>query len=317
VAGLLWRAAALGAAFVAAASAACAAFGEAEVDSPHDASAESAGSEDAADSQAPAFEELTRPPCDPMSQFGPPEELPWAPLGIWTFRFATDRLVYGARVREGVRARSLFAATFTGTELEEIEGVFARVNMTGVNHHQYPMPLADGAGVLFEADRSFFLAARDPGSLAFGAASMVQLEGDFATVEEPWVSGSTVYFAFKAGDTGAAEDLAQGTLDGTTVRDVRFLTTVSTPASESAPVVSPDGQTIYFASMGWHEGSDYDIFVAHRADPLGDFSSPPRRLTISTPTSDRPTWISPNGCLLLFTIEDGSTRRLVKAVRAE
>jgi hypothetical protein len=292
-----------------ASAAACAAFGEAEVGSP-DASA------DSTHGQRPPFEALTRPPCDPTSQFGPVEELPWAPLGIWTFRFATDRLVYGARVVEGSRYRSLFAATLTGTEFEEIEGVFARVNVRGQND-QYPMPLADGAGVLFEAARSMSFAARAPGSLAFGAPSRVQVEGDFATVEEPWVSGSTVYFAFKAGDTDAAEDLAQGTLDGTTVRDVRFLTTVSTPASESAPVVSPDGKTLYFASMGWHEGRDYDLFVAHRADPLGDFASPPVRLTTSTPTNDRPTWISPNGCLLLFTIEEGGTRRLVKAVRPE
>jgi hypothetical protein len=64
------------------------------------------------------------------------------------------------------------------------------------------------------------------------------------------------------------------------------------------PIVAPDGRALYFASG---VNTNFDVWVATRLDTLGAFSSlrPVENVNLST-ANDVPSWVSRDGCLLVF-----------------
>ena len=64
------------------------------------------------------------------------------------------------------------------------------------------------------------------------------------------------------------------------------------------PIVSPDGLSLYFASG---VNGNYDVWVATRLDTLGAFSNlhPVENVSLET-ANDVPSWVSRDGCLLVF-----------------
>jgi Tol biopolymer transport system component len=79
---------------------------------------------------------------------------------------------------------------------------------------------------------------------------------------------------------------------------------VHQPATISnLPVVSADGLWLYFASSRGGGGAqgELDIWVSHRDSLTSPFAAPVVVTELNTPSSDRPSWISTDGCRMYLT----------------
>jgi hypothetical protein len=87
--------------------------------------------------------------------------------------------------------------------------------------------------------------------------------------------------------------------------------------SRIAPVVTPDGLTIYYASDRPDGGAqgDYDIWMATRASRNDPFSLPENVNALNSPSFDIPTFVSRSGCSLYFSSGRENSRLTYVATR--
>jgi len=122
---------------------------------------------------------------------------------------------------------------------------------------------------------------------------------------EAYLVDSQLYFASGRSADGealwtAATNTAAGALQPIKVKGT--LLDSPPPAVDVAPVVSRDGQVLYFASN--RESAAYRVFVAFAEG--GSFGEPFRVTELSPDVTTRPTWLSPDLCrLYLSRLEDG------------
>ena len=79
---------------------------------------------------------------------------------------------------------------------------------------------------------------------------------------------------------------------------------VHEPATISnLPVVSSDGLWLYFASSraGGGARGELDVWVSHRASVTSSFETPVNVAELNTASSDRPSWLSLDGCRMYLT----------------
>jgi hypothetical protein len=87
--------------------------------------------------------------------------------------------------------------------------------------------------------------------------------------------------------------------------------------SQIAPVVTPDGRTIYYASDRNDGGArgNYDIWMATRASPIDPFSLPVNVTALNSLSFDIPTFVSRSGCTLYFSSARDNFRLTYVATR--
>jgi hypothetical protein len=70
-------------------------------------------------------------------------------------------------------------------------------------------------------------------------------------------------------------------------------------------VVTPDDLTLYFASS--RAGSEYDVYVSHRASATTAFGAPTAVSELNSPNIyDAPSWVSKDDCVIyLMSTRDG------------
>lgn len=188
-----------------------------------------------------------------------------------------------------------------------VAGTFAPVFDTN-DDDSHPTPTPDLKRIYFETDggggRAIATATRNAPDGVFLNMQIVPLgaSGGIQT-REPYAvgNGSVVYFTREPGTVGARDIYRAQQLDGgawsTAVVDV------SSGLNEGFPVVSDDELSIYFSRAG---GPNGDIFVAKRTDKGLPFEIPNAVPEINEASADdRPTWLSPDRCTLLFTSNRG------------
>lgn len=80
---------------------------------------------------------------------------------------------------------------------------------------------------------------------------------------------------------------------------------LNSTASESKPVLSRDGLTVFFGSAR-KAGTGNDIWTATRANKGMSFGTPVSVPELNTPSDDIPTWISADSCRLYMCSDRGS-----------
>jgi hypothetical protein len=87
----------------------------------------------------------------------------------------------------------------------------------------------------------------------------------------------------------------------TEIAEVNLTKANNTAASQFAPVISPNGLTLFFATT-YHVASaslnDTDIWVATRASVTDKFSNPRAVANVNTAQDEEPSWITADGCRL-------------------
>ena len=127
----------------------------------------------------------------------------------------------------------------------------------------------------------------------------------------PWISskGNTLYyFAIDASDITCVSRLYSAGKDGVGFNAGMRIKSIN-PDEDRTPVLTEDELTIYFSAFVESAGNKR-IFFATRASKANDFQ-PLGGTLVSTLTvasgAVEPTWISPDGCSILFQYNNGPT----------
>jgi Tol biopolymer transport system component len=99
----------------------------------------------------------------------------------------------------------------------------------------------------------------------------------------------TIYFAARSGSSFAPPAIVESLHEPGTISNL--------------PVVSADGLWLYFASSRGGGGAqgELDVWVTHRESLDSSFAPPVDVAELNTPSSDRPVWISNDGCRMYLT----------------
>ncbi len=147
-----------------------------------------------------------------------------------------------------------------------------------------------------------YFATRGTSTLPFGSPTLMSAVSGPSDDSFPYAAPSggmyfasnrdgdmTIYFAARAGVSFATPVLVESLHEPGTISNL--------------PVVSADGLWIYFASSrggGGAEG-ELDIWSSHRETVDAPFAPPVDVLELNTSSSDRPSWISNDGCRMYLT----------------
>ncbi len=172
----------------------------------------------------------------------------------------------------------------------------------------HPSLSSDGLSLYFsstraEAGADLYVATRNVTTVPFSsfATRLSSLSTSPFDDSFPWIAYDELLFASnRAGDI----QLYRAGRDGggfgvpTPVIEVHENNTVS-----NCPVLSVDGTWLYFASTRTAGGAkgESDIWVAHRASADGPFDPPTNVKELNTASSDRPAWLSDDGCRMYLT----------------
>jgi hypothetical protein len=156
----------------------------------------------------------------------------------------------------------------------------------------------DGGGT----GSDIYVASRPTSTLAFGIPTLVTALSSPLEDSFPYAAPTggmyfasnrdgemRLYFAERAGVSFAAP---------APVADVHEPGTIS-----NLPVVSADGLWLYFASSRGGAGAqgELDVWVSYRESVGEPFGTPVAVTELNTPSSDRPSWISSDGCRMYLT----------------
>jgi Tol biopolymer transport system component len=176
-----------------------------------------------------------------------------------------------------------------------------------------PFVSTDGLHLFYSSDASgnydIMLATRASTATVFGTGAAVA-GLNLADLDAcPFLSadGKQLYFcSIRAGGLGGADIwVADFGTNGAT--NIHNLSAVNTSTDEENPVLSPDGLTIYFSSKQTGSKGDYDIWMAKRSTAADGFGQAVAVTELNTDSSDAPTWLSPDGCMLFFASDHGGT----------
>jgi Tol biopolymer transport system component len=171
----------------------------------------------------------------------------------------------------------------------------------------HPSLSFDGLSLYFVSARGttssdIYVGVRATSTLPFGPATLVTaLSGPFEDSFPYAAPTGGMYFASnRDGDMKPffAERAGASFAPPAPVENVHVPGTIS-----NLPVVSADGLWLYFASSRAGAGAqgELDIWVAQRASLTAPFGAPVNVAELNTPSSDRPSWMSTDGCRMYLT----------------
>jgi hypothetical protein len=131
-----------------------------------------------------------------------------------------------------------------------------------------------------------------------------------ATEAEPFISAddNTLYFVSDRAQAGVfliyqATKTSPGVF--TNVTEITGLAAAGT--SVQFPVMNAASTKLFYNVPQSGASSQTDIYMVQRPKPDAPFGAPTRITQLSTPTDDRPGYISPDECRFYFTTKTGST----------
>ena len=174
---------------------------------------------------------------------------------------------------------------------------------------KFPTLTADALTIFFESDPgSIFhvmVATRSTVAAQFSASAPVAGVNAGPNDSEPFVlpDGSALYFISNRSTSGGTTDLyraARGTSGQFTTPTQ--VTTVNTPSTEYAPVLTPDELVLYYGSdrPDAPAKGGLDIWMAKRTSADAAFEPPVNVQELNTAGHEVPDWISPDRCRIYF-----------------
>lgn len=311
---------ALAGTLAAAATSSCGTFrGE---DDPADGGGEAATIESGVDGDGRADAGADGPSerrCAPNAPFGNVTPVAWAlPHPLSSMRGpAADGLTY---VTKGDGSGSSLGAFRVA--LDETIGTdeSAKISAVSTEGDQQPATSADGLVVWFVSRRTnstkkLWRSERATVADDFGGPVPAPVkhdsvaEGPSDVVQDPYVAGDRIFFVFEKDGVTKTRVICSAQAR----KDVLDATCLSLPgaASDEHPVVTADGNELFFGRVGPNDKSE--IFHSVK-DGSGKFGPPVSSKAIAG--SDlKPTWISPDACTLYYFDETGAGAKLVKQSR--
>jgi Tol biopolymer transport system component len=243
--------------------------------------------------------------CDLQKDFGVP--VPIAELNLSTFTeadgvFSSDlRTAYFRSGRTpNAGAEDLWFATRSDSS-----GTFGTpVQVQGVNGSGYegkPVLTEDELTIVFGRDNTTVLATRGSKTEPFGSADPVQNVNAGGADLPTWMNavGTRLYmFSDRGGsndnDLFVASRASSAVAFGTPIE----ISELNSSSADADAALTADEKTIFFGSV--RDGTT-DVFVAHRSSATGTFGAPEKVDALSSTTSeDIPSWVSPDGCQIIF-----------------
>ncbi len=177
--------------------------------------------------------------------------------------------------------------------------------------------------VYFGSDRTggafhIYAAKRKSADVVFEPPAM--LDGVNSTMGNsdymPFVSadGSELWFNSSPPAATEGDDILRSRWTGSSWDVPVHVDVLNSSWQDWSPSVSADLLTVYFASDR-PPSSGNDVWVAHR-DGKASFGAPQRVPQLSSPASDVPSWLSPDGCRLYMSRTSSGSRHLYLATRA-
>lgn len=274
------------------------------------------GTEDASDATVDATPDAGPPACDVTKEFGTPVLI--ASLSTsgheGEARFPGDdelTVMYDA-IRGAPGTTDIYTAT--RPSLADPFGTPVKLAgpVTSDEYEQAGNVTQDGLTLFFERQlrstsvSKIYSATRATTTDPFGTPSPIDINTGFYTAM-PFVRGDGKQIYHVSTNGGAATKVYLATFAAgvgyvqTEVSEVNLTKANNTPASQFAPVISPNGLTLFFATT-YHVASaslnDTDIWVATRANVADKFSNPRAVANVNTPQDEEPSWITADGCRL-------------------
>jgi hypothetical protein len=258
------------------------------------------------------------PRCDLSKPFGTPVPVPGVntaseETGGWISR---DELrIYftiGPAPPDPVQ-RDLYVATRSTTADDFGQAMRLDTVSSAATGDLQPSLTADELMLFFASGSTsdIYVSTRTDPQSAFGSPdAVVSVNGSTSADYDvsPWISedGLTLYFASTRSGNYNFE-LYQATRS---TRSAPFETPTIIPSlmslgNDSAPVVRGDGLEMFFASnreqVMYPEGYTNDIYRATRVATTAAWGAPEVVMELAAPTNEGPTWISSDGCVLVFS----------------
>lgn len=280
-----------------------------------------AGSE-ASDAGRDSTPDAGPPRCDSRVPFGTPAVVKgFATMPVLSGRLNPDETqVYFSALNScaGEECIDLFVAGRDNRDASFSSGSLIPKINCGQASEYFPSISADSLRIYFESSRMrtpdadggcgidvarIWSAKRDKVDDSFGS---VQVDDKFdvpgALDTSPYLhpSGATLYFVSTGRPQGPGnQDIWLARIKNGLVDTIEVVDNVSTGEAETAPVISLDELTIYFARDP-AGGAERKIWVAHRPTPLAKFDAPAPLDELNTRSDQIPSWISPDNCRLYY-----------------
>ena len=261
--------------------------------------------------------------CDKTKAFGAPQvvtELDQSASTEFGARLTADELTVFFTVADqsGIR---IFSATRTTTSASFGTATFVST-LSGTGSNSYPSLTGDGLAIFLESDRvadagfELFEAVRATNSGPFGSLAQIPLLESPTFDGEPYVApdGKTLYFVRGATSAGPF-NIFQSAWSGAQFGQPAMLGVVDT--GQSAPVITADGLTLYYASDRAGGSGGPDVWKATRKDVASlTFNAPVHVPELDTASTDQPTWISADECVIyLQSTRNAAELKIYRAIR--
>lgn len=274
------------------------------------------GGEDAADATVDATPDAGPPACDVTKEFDTPVLIPSLSTSghEGEARFPGDdelTVMYDA-----IRGTPATTDIYTATRPSLADPFGTPVKLVGpVSSDEYEQAgniTQDGLTLFFERQlrstsvSKIYSATRANKTDPFGTPAPIDINtGNYTAMPFVRGDGKQIYHVSVNGPAATKIFLATfvpGTgYVQTEISEVNLTKSNGTAAYQFAPVISPNGLTLFFATTN-HVVSptlnDTDIWVATRASVADKFSNPRAVANVNTPQDEEPSWITADGCRL-------------------
>jgi hypothetical protein len=244
--------------------------------------------------------------CDPSQPFGPDTSISQLRTGDLAARFTSDELTMFVWRDDPEFGDS---GTFVATR-GDAGGAFLPLSPIiygGGDGGPYRdvAPSEDGLTVIVEGfdptgAQHLFQAKRASLDASFEMPTRIVLSSDTDQVDTQGYLPSSRGVLYFSARSGALPDLYNALpIDGGW-QPGAAITELNTDSSEVFPTLTPDEKTIYFGSDRGDGSTDMDIWVAYRDSATSEFKEPRLVPELSTPDFEVPTWVSADGCRLVY-----------------
>ena len=235
--------------------------------------------------------------CDPRKPFGTPATIPQLQTGFdWSARFTADELtMFVWSDRSG--APGTFSAT-RARVTDTFPALAPLVYAGDGGPYLDVAPSDDGLAVIVEGEGDLFAAQRTALDAGFGTPAPIgpASSPDELEAQGYLLSGRGVLY-FASTPSGVPTDIYKSVSVGGVWQGRVAIGELNTTSFETFPTLTPDEKTIYFGS---DRNGTMDVWVARRDDTASTFSTPEVVAELSTGKFEVPTWVSADGCRLVF-----------------
>ena len=297
--------------------AACSSYGSDDAEPAPPRAVDDGGLDDAAD-VLDAATNVDAGPCDPAAPFTTFAVVPGldTPMFESSARLSLDELtVY---LEEAPSADLSTFDLFVATRSKVTDAFAPAVRIANVNNIDggldvNPALTPDGLVLFFVSDRAFasgtawdiFTAQRATPAGLFGAPSRVDALSSSGFDFNVFVTldGSEIWFA---SDRDGSERIYVASRAAAGLGNPTLVDLGAPPSGKDrGPVLSSDGTTLYFWSLGRDGSTGYESYVATRSTPTAAFSAP-TLVPELTNRSANPSWLSPDACRLYYSAPDAN-----------